>query len=92
MYGNGEVVPRGMSHAAGRQHAADLEVLRHQKELAEAELSDVGHLTQRAITEALAINLVKAEASRLDPDDAMQFQHLAAVGVMRLARVLSGER
>jgi hypothetical protein len=92
MYNNGEVSPRGLSYAAERRRTYDLQAVRDDEELAGEVIAAQGRLTQRTLTSALSINLVAAEVQRVDPDHGMQYESLAAIGVARLGRILSGER
>ena len=93
MYSNGEIVtPRGMSYAAERRRTYDLQSVRDDEELAGEVIAAQGRLTQRTLTSALSVNLVAAEVQRTDPDHGQQYEYLAAMGVARLGRILSGER
>ena len=91
-YSNGEVSSRGTSYAAERRRAYDLQAVRDEEEIAAEVIAAAGRLTQRTLTSALAINLVGAEVQRVDPDHGMQYESLAAMGVVRLGRILQGER
>jgi hypothetical protein len=92
MYSNGEVVPRGASYAAERRRTYDLQTVRDDEEVAGEVIAAQGRLTQRTLTNALAINLVAAEVQHTDPDHGPQYEYLATLGVARLGRILSGER
>jgi len=63
-----------------------------EEEIAAEVIAAAGRLTQRTLTSALSINLVASEVGRTDPDHGQQYEQLAALGVARLARILSGER
>jgi hypothetical protein len=85
---NGEVVRWRGRTLAERQHGANLDAIYRRVELAEAEAAGVSRVTQRAIVEALSVNLVRTEAERIDPDGTEQYRYIAAHGILRMAAVI----
>lgn len=89
MYSN--EVQRGVSYSAERRRAFNLQTVRDEEEVTSAIIEATGRLTQRTIASALAVNLVAYEVEKIDPGHGQQYEALAVAGIMRLARVLTGD-
>jgi hypothetical protein len=86
-----ELVPR-LDRALARQHVRDLQTVYRRAELANAELSGIASVTQRAIYRALETNIVRAQAEQIEPDGAEHYALLAAVGVTKMSQVIASLR
>lgn len=86
-----ELVPRA-DRALARAHVRDLETVHRRAELADAEIAGIGRVAQRAIYRALEVNLVRAQAERMDPDGTDQYAFLATTGVTQMAQVIARVR
>jgi hypothetical protein len=70
----------------------DLAIVHHSSQLAEAEVAGIGRVTRRGLYEALEVNMVRAQAERIEPDGAEHYALLAAVGVTEMAQAIARAR
>lgn len=76
------------STAAQRQHVRDVATLDRKFDLARTEIIAVGEVTDTAITEAMKVNLVRAQAEHMAPDGAEHYAYVAFRGVLRMVSVI----
>jgi hypothetical protein len=71
-----------------RQHGRDLATLHREFSLAETKVIGIGQVTDTAITEAMRVNLVRAQAEHAAPAGAEHYAYIAFRGILRMASVI----
>ncbi|MFI6291956.1 hypothetical protein ACIBEJ_10260 [Nonomuraea sp. NPDC050790] len=83
-------VARRANTQAERHHSWELDEIARRVEAAEVKAAGIARVTQRAILEAMTVNLVRGHAQQVDPDGEQAYAFLAALGVAQLAKVIQG--
>jgi hypothetical protein len=81
-------IQRRLTTEAERRHAQSLEALHNEVELAKAVVSGIAEVTETAMFETLKVNMVRNVITQIDPDGASEYEFLARIGQMQMAKAI----
>jgi hypothetical protein len=86
---SGELLQWLSTSPAERRRVRNIEVVQQEADVAEAQVAGIGHVTKRAMFEAMQTNILRREAERLAPDGAELYAMIAVAGAIEMTNVIS---
>jgi hypothetical protein len=86
----GELIRWFGTSPAYRQQYRELDAIERAAELAEAQVTAVNQVTQRALFETMRTQAVRQQAERIAPEGAPFYEAIALAGAIESARVVEG--